>query len=95
MADKNEVEIDHVEKLNTIWSELTGDVFELSDSGKNSLRNFLKYLPPSDVYEIMIMASERIPENTEDGVNQRFRYFCGVCWNTIKGGSRAIIKVKK
>ena len=41
MADKNEVEIDHVEKLNTIWSELTGDVFELSDSGKNSLRNFL------------------------------------------------------
>ena len=95
MADKNEVEIDHVEKLNTIWSELTGDVFELSDSGKNSLRNFLKYLKAADIYEIMIMASERIPENTEDRVNQRFRYFCGVCWNTIKGGSRAIIKVKK
>lgn len=95
MSDKNEPEVDHVEKLNVIWSELTDNIFELSDSGKNSLRNFLKYLTPSDIYEIMIMSSERLPENTEDRVNQRFRYFCGVCWNTIKGGSRAIVKVKK
>lgn len=82
-------------KLNIIWTELAEDKWHLSETGENSLINFLKYLEPSEVYEAMVIAAEKIPEVTEERINERFKYFCGVCWNSIKGDKPTIARTTK
>jgi len=90
-----EREVDHIEKLSTIWAELAGGNWVLSSKSKETLARFLQYLEPSDIYEALIIASEKLPENSEDELNQRFKYFCGICWTLIKGQKPSIIKVQK
>jgi len=67
------------------WSELAENEWGLTDSGKNSLRVFLNHLHPQDIVDAMEIAYHKIPKNDKDHIEQRFRYFCGVCWRAIKG----------
>ena len=73
----------HAEKLSEIWSDLAENKYGLTESGIASLKRFLTYLPPQDIYEAMIVASEKIVE--ADKIEDRFKYFCGICWSIIKG----------
>jgi len=52
----------------------------LTDSAKRSIKMFLGKLPEIIVTECMQLACDR-------GVKDSacFRYFCGICWNKIKG----------
>lgn len=50
---------------------------------RNSVRNFLSELPLDIVEYSMTRACIRTP-TAEDAV----KYFCGICWNKIKGGQK-------
>jgi len=54
--------------------------FELTPAGVKTIRRFLVDLSQEDVAEAMMIALSRIPDG-----EQTWRYFCGVCWNRIKG----------
>lgn len=55
--------------------------YRLSDNFKNgTLRNFLKYLPYHEVEESMHLACGKIKSD-----QNAIKYFCGICWNKIKG----------
>jgi len=57
---------------------------ELSDQFRNvSLRRFLKLLPIHVVIEAMQTAVCRLPNDRDRAI----KYFCGICWNIIKGTS--------
>ena len=45
----------------------------------NTLRYFLKHIPPNQVEDAMILACSRnySPQNT-------IKYFCGICWKAIR-----------
>lgn len=73
----------HAERLAEIWADLCEKQYSLNENGIASIWRFLMYLPPEDIYEAMIVASEKIVEL--DRIEERFKYFCGICWNTIKG----------
>ena len=94
-VDTMETERNEVEDLSIIWGDLANHQWELTPKGKATLGNFLRYLEPYEIYEAMIIASEKFPENTQDIITQRFRYFCGICWNRIKGGNRDMVEVQK
>lgn len=87
MSDQKEETQDlsaHSERLSEIWSDLAENKYALTESGITSLKRFLTYLPPQDVYEAMIVASEKITDL--ERIEERFKYFCGICWSAIKGG---------
>lgn len=46
------------------------------------IRNFVKNLPLQVVLDASEIANAKMPYSD----NKRFRYFCGICWNRIKGG---------
>lgn len=71
-----------LKSLSKIWSELSDNKFSLNETGEQSLNNFLKYLEPDEVYEAMIIASEKIESSL---IEDRYKYFCGICWRKIKG----------
>jgi hypothetical protein len=86
----------HTEKLSKIWSELADGKWRLSSRGRNSLRNFLRYLEPAQIYDAMIIADDKVPiDDTQDSIAYRFKYFCGICWNRINGEPAAVIEVGK
>lgn len=47
---------------------------------KITLRQFLRKLPLSDVEEAMYLACDRVSDP-----GAAIKYFCGICWNKIKG----------
>ena len=56
--------------------------YRLSDKFRNvSLKNFIKKLPLHEVVEAMEIAAARFPMEGE----RIIQYFCGICWNKIKG----------
>ena len=52
-----------------------------------TLKRFLKYLPLHEVVEAGHIAFGKIPE-VEDAI----RYFCGICWNKIRGTKQEGLK---
>lgn len=55
--------------------------FTLSDKSLISVRNFVDKL---GVHEV-IKSMEQAHSNKKIKKNQEFQYFCGICWNKIKG----------
>jgi hypothetical protein len=49
-----------------------------------SIRNFTKTLGLNECLEASEIANRKYPYSD----NKRFLYFCGICWNKIKGGAR-------
>lgn len=70
----------HSNQISAIFTEEFGDK-ELSKHFKaTSLNKFLTLLSIEDVLDAMYKACERM-DSPEDAV----KYFCGICWNEIKG----------
>ncbi len=56
--------------------------WELNATFRNtSLKKFLQLLPKHVVQDALQIAISKFPEQPDDTV----RYFCGICWQTIKG----------
>lgn len=53
--------------------------YSFSEKFRQSVRLFLQKLPPNLVVNYMHLACTRIPRQ-----NDATKYFCGICWNTIK-----------
>lgn len=59
--------------------------FQLSDEFRNvSLKRFFKSLPLHEVIEAMEIAIGKFPRNGK----RIIQYFCGICWNKIRGSER-------
>ena len=74
-------ELDRIEKDSWIVvSVLCGkDVDSYDRSKLTSIKSFLKKLPVVDVMEAGEIALSTKPYSE----NQKFKYFCGICWNKI------------
>lgn len=55
--------------------------YTLTDSSMLTIRKFLERLDVIDVCDAMEIAFTR----TSVRANTEFKYFCGICWNLIKG----------
>jgi len=73
---------DILEKLKMHWEELSNNECSLTENGKKSLLTFLNYLDPDEIKDNMEIATNRIPQN--ERIEDRFKYFCGICWCEIK-----------
>jgi hypothetical protein len=72
------------EEISGIYSEYYPG-WEFSDQFKNvSLRRFLQLLPKHLVVESLRIAVSKWPNNKDKVIP----YFCGICWNKIKGTER-------
>lgn len=67
-----------INDINEYWSSLCENQFVLNENGLSSVRNFLRNLTPMEVKEAMSIASHSVED-----IEERFRYFCGVCRNKI------------
>lgn len=70
---------DFYEKLNTENHVTFSDLFK-----HNTLRTFVKKLPPSEIKEAMVItfAKKGLDKMNNDDV--WIKYFCGVCWTKIR-----------
>jgi hypothetical protein len=59
------------------------DGFSFNPKFRESVRLFLQKLPSHTVADYMHLACTRIPRR-DDAI----KYFCGICWKTIKGEQR-------
>jgi hypothetical protein len=72
------------EEINSIYSEHYPG-WEFSDQFKNvSLRRFLQLLPKHLIVESLRISISKWPNNKDKVIP----YFCGICWNIIKGKGR-------
>jgi len=60
------------------------DGFEFSPTFRKSVQRFLTKLPVIELVAYMALATSRISDR-----NGAIKYFCGICWKSIKGESRA------
>jgi hypothetical protein len=75
---------DDFDEINNIYSE-NYPGWEFSDQFKNvSLRRFLQLLPKHRVSEALNIAIIKWPNNKDRVIP----YFCGICWNMIRGTER-------
>lgn len=57
----------------------------LSDNFKNvSLKRFFNSLPKNEIVSAMRLACDKISDDSSRAI----AYFCGICWNKIKGKDR-------
>jgi hypothetical protein len=57
-------------------------IFSIGGKSEASIKTFLKYLTPEQIKECIDITISRDDINFE---RISFKYFCGVCWNMIKG----------
>lgn len=59
--------------------------WEFSDNFKQvSLKKFLELLPKHEIIEYLRKSISKFPHHRNDAT----KYFCGICWNQIKGKGR-------
>lgn len=80
---KKRYENRQIKAVEKIFSECFED-YHFSKNFKESVRKFLKELPPSEVRESMDIACARMVEP-----ERAIKYFCGICWQKIKGDNNA------
>lgn len=70
-----------IEEVNEVYTSYFKD-WELSEKFKNStVRQFLNLLPKHEIKDAMRIACNKIYYDRNDAI----QYFCGICWNKIKG----------
>lgn len=67
-----------LQEINDYWASFCDGQFILNEDGLSSVRRFLTKLTPTEVKEAISIAA-----NAVEDVEDRFRYFCGVCHNKI------------
>ena len=70
----------HVDELDSYWRSLHGYNRTLTEKGRTSIRNFLRYFDRSKIEEAMEIAVLQTNGHTDE-----FRYMCGVLQNWKKG----------
>lgn len=68
-----------VNKLDKLFEAETDHTFTYSF--KQSIKKFFEKLPEHDVIEAMEIALAKFPDNPQLAT----KYFCGICWNKVKG----------
>ncbi|CAG4889454.1 HNH endonuclease [Paraburkholderia gardini] len=77
-AKRSRIEAE-IERVNEVYERFVPG-YELSESSRISVRNFIEKLDVFEVIEAMEIAGNRwIHSNSKV-----FRYFCGICWNRIR-----------
>ena len=61
------------------------DVDQFNSKKLITIKLFLKKLPLHEVLEAAEIAQSKLGHNKTD----EFKYFCGICWNKIRGGQDA------
>jgi hypothetical protein len=77
-AKRNRLDAD-VDAVNRVYERFAVG-YELSDSSRVSVRNFIEKLGVFPVIDAMEIAGERWGYRD----SKIFRYFCGICWNRIR-----------
>ena len=72
-----------ISELSNYWTKLSDNKFQLTESGEASIQRFLQDLLACEILENMGTSFQKIPDNNR--IEERFKYFCGVCWSQIKG----------
>lgn len=93
-------EIGRLEKSwNTAWKQYGRYAYQMADSKlsidgsqKLTLRRFLEHLTLAEIVEAMEIAHGRKTVYQLDDA-PAWRYFCGICWNKIRGGRDAANQV--
>lgn len=67
-----------LQEINDYWASLCDERFILNESGLSSVKRFLAKLTPMEVKEAISIAA-----NAVEDVEDRFKYFCGVCHNKV------------
>ena len=85
----NEIMRDRRDRIEGEAWEVAEDLIPGSQAGiarakMASIRNFTKTLGLNECLEASEIARRKYPYSD----NKRFLYFCGICWNKIKGGAR-------
>lgn len=72
-----------IQKVDATYTEMFPD-YELNEKFKRgTIKTLLKSLPVQEVVDAMFLAGSRIPDH-----DRAVKYFCGICWNKIKGADR-------
>lgn len=70
-----------IDMVDEIYSRSTNLKYVFSDSFRVSVKKFIQELGVEEVIEAMEKASSRDLHRNSDTI----KYFCGICWNKIKG----------
>ena len=68
-----------VDSIESIFTEFFPS-WTFANRFRATVRTFLSRLPQREVEQAMYLACERM-----DNTDRAIRYFCGICWNKIKG----------
>lgn len=82
MENISKEQLKKIKHCTNIWEYYAENKYTISDSGKCSLNLFLDNLSIEDIEEFMWLATCKIPDLSK--IEDRFKYFCGICWRTIK-----------
>jgi hypothetical protein len=86
LMSKRQAREDAIDRLGDYWHKAHGDPgYTFSGGRRASVRKFLEMLPEPHVLDAMDVAMGRLPPLSRGSDTQCFKYFCGVCWRTIKG----------
>lgn len=80
MNDKRQRINDEAEEVREVYERFNPG-YTLNESGMVSVRKFVDAL---GVHEVVAAMESSFTSRTVKSSN-RFRYFCGICWNKIKG----------
>jgi len=80
----------NVNKANEIYNSIFPK-WQFSDQFKNgAIKRFFRILPKQDVFDAMYLACNKMSDrHGKDGNDHAIRYFCGICWNKIRGDNNA------
>lgn len=70
-----------VEFISSYWCKHSDNTYVLNDNGKKSIKKFLEKLKIDEILEAIDIASIKL--NNIDKIEERFKYFCGICHNKI------------
>ncbi len=70
-----------VDEIAALWHEFSNNSSKLSPNERLSVRDFLEELSYDDVCKALEITASRLSGKPDE---DRFRYFCGICWNKIK-----------
>jgi len=81
LQQQKEKEEKTLDELNNYWSTSSGNSYSLNENGLRSLRRFLKFFSKEEIKDAIEIASSKIALGTDDDIEHRFKYMCGVLHN--------------
>jgi len=82
MSETNQLS-NEVKSMHLLWVHFADNKYRLTNSALKTLQFFLNELDQETVENAMETSFNKIPQNNR--IEERFKYFCGVCWCAIKG----------